>query len=287
MAQLVELAKELLESGKVSLIIGYTAKGDNATYPFIAHTAADAEKLVFNHHCVNNLSVYINRLDIPEAGKIGIVVKGCDVRAVSMLIQESQIKRENVYIIGVNCNGVVKDVDMEWKKENVAQKCAVCEVRTPKLYDELVGELEEFDKPEPTAMQIIDKIEAMTPKERWAFWQEQFDKCIKCYACRQVCPLCYCDRCIVDENTPQWIETSATARGNFSWNIIRALHQSGRCVGCGECSRVCPMGIPIGVLNLKMNMISMSEFGFKPGMDINEPTLIGSYKFTEKENFIR
>ncbi len=287
MAQLVETAKELLKSGKVSYIIGYTAHGDNGTKPFIARTEADAEKLVFNHHCVNNLSVYINKADIPENGNIGIIAKGCDIRTITMLVQENQIKREHIYIIGVNCNGQVKDIGMNWEKENVAQKCALCEVRTPALYDVLVGDLEDFEKPEPTTMQLIQQIEAMTPKERWAYWQEQFDKCIKCYACRQACPLCYCDQCIVDKNEPQWIETSPTSRGNLSWNIIRALHQSGRCVGCGECSRVCPMGIPIGILNVKMNMISMRDFGFKPGMNINESTLVGSYNFTEKENFIR
>lgn len=287
MVQLVEIAKKLLESGTVTSVIGYIANGENSTRPFIARTAADAEKLIFNHHCVNNLSVYLNRLELAENSKVGIVVKGCDMRAITMLIQESQIKRENVHIIGVNCNGVTKDIELEWTKENVAQKCAICEVRTPLEYDDLVGTLEEFEKPELTVLQLIKTIEAMPPKERWEFWQKEFEKCIKCYACRQACPLCYCEQCIVDKNTPQWIETSASVRGNFSWNIIRALHQSGRCIGCGECSRVCPMNIPLQALNIKMDMISQGEFGYKPGMDINEPTLVGSYKFDDKENFIR
>jgi formate dehydrogenase (coenzyme F420) beta subunit len=286
MAELVQTAKELLSSGAVKFIIGYAQHTKNHAKPFIARTPEEAEKLVFNHHCLNNLSVYINTLELPKEGKIGIVSKGCDLRSVTMLIQESQILRDRLYIIGVNCNGVVKDFDMDWSKENLAPKCAICKVREPKTTDVVIGEIEPLAPPEPLADDMVAKLDAMSPIERWNFWQAQFEKCIKCYACRQACPMCYCDQCIVDKNVPQWIESSSSARGNFSWNIVRAFHQAGRCTGCGECSRVCPMNIPLALLNKKMGMVAAKEFNFMPGMNADEPTLIGTYNLKDKNDFI-
>ena len=187
----------------------------------------------------------------------------------------------------MNCNGVVKDFDFEWKLENIAPKCLTCTVHTPKVYDVLLGELENLSPAANKVNEIMAKFDAMTTQERWSYWESQFEKCIKCYACRQACPMCYCDQCIVDKNMPQWIESSASTRGNFSWNIIRAFHQSGRCVGCGECDRVCPMDIPLSLLNMKIGMTARTEFNYMPCMNPDEPTLVGTYKFEDKEDFIK
>lgn len=286
MQALIEKAKELLINKEVLFIIGY-AKDGSRTRPFIARKPEDAEKLVFNHYCINNLAVYLTRIDIPMNGKVGIVAKGCDIRSIVALIQEKQIKRENVYIIGMNCNGVVKDFIYDWNKDSVATKCLRCMVRTPHVADVILGELEEFEKPEDNHLKKLQMLQEMSPEERWNFWEKEFEKCIKCYACRQVCPLCYCEQCIVDKTTPRWIESSASIRGNFAWNIIRAFHLAGRCIGCGECDRACPMDIPLSLLNRKMGMVAFKEFNYSHGMDINEPTLIGSYKMTDKNDFIK
>ena len=108
---------------------------------------------------------------------------------------------------------------------------------------------------------------AMPPAERMAFWAEEFNRCVKCYACRQVCPMCYCERCIVDKNRPIAIDPAPSTKGNFAWQIARAFHLAGRCVGCGECSRACPAGIDIALLNISLHIAAQKNFGYEAGAD--------------------
>jgi formate dehydrogenase subunit beta len=246
--KLQNTAKELLENKEVNLIIGFT-KGSNPLRMrsvFITDPN-DVPKLSFNAHCVQDLAVFLKKPEVKKFGKVGIVVKGCDEKAVNTLIQEYQLSRDNIKIIGVECRGVIRQNladrgEDSLKQSNVYDKCLACEVHTPLLYDYLV----ESDEP---AFEIngdvkpyvkIEELDAMSVEDRNMFWQKEFEKCIKCYACRQACPLCYCTRCIVEKNTPQWIETNIEETGNAQWNMIRAYHLSGRCIGCGECERACP-----------------------------------------------
>jgi ferredoxin len=287
MNTLNSVCREIISEKKVSFIIGYTEDKNHRLKPFIAKTIEDTDKLNFNHNAVNNLSVYLHKYKNKEKGKIGIVVKNCDLRAVTALIQENQIKRDDLFIIGVNCSGVVKDQNVEFSKENTQIKCKSCTSKTPSYFDVVVGESVPFEIPEDVTATLLARIENMSTEERLDFWNSEFEKCVKCYACRQVCPMCYCEQCIVDKTEPRWIESSSTSRGNFSWNMIRAFHQAGRCIGCGECDRVCPADIPLSVLNRKLCMVAFAEFGYKHGMSIDEPTLIGTYSNSDKEEFIK
>ncbi|MCX6150449.1 MAG: 4Fe-4S dicluster domain-containing protein [Ignavibacteriales bacterium] len=278
-----QIAKELLESGKVAVVVGY-ASGTipGKTQTLIAKTPQQAEKFVFNKYCVNNLATYLNKsYKLPKP--IGIFVKGCDAKTIVGLIQEHQINREDVYIIGLPCEGVTEQVNGE-----VLGKCRFCNVHIPKIYDVLAGEAI-TESPVDTSKKFarLDMIEQMPIEQRWDFWMKEFDKCVRCYACRQACPLCYCEQCIVDKTQPRWIESSAHQVGNLSWHFIRAFHLAGRCIGCGECERVCHQNIPLGLLNMKMAKEIFEEYGYVAGVDAEAKPPLTDYKMEDDQHFIR
>lgn len=288
MQELIQAAQAALTSKEAAFIIGYALTPDGKkTRPFIARTPDEAAKLVFNHTCAHNLAVYLTRIAKPKEGKMGIVAKGCDTRAIVALIQENKITREQVYIIGVNCSGVAADVTLPFGTDNLPSKCIMCQVQVPPVQDVLVGTAAPYGKPKDAVTERMQLLEAMSERERFAFWAAEFEKCIKCYACRQTCPMCYCEQCIVDKTVPRWIESSASLRGNFSWNMIRAFHLAGRCIGCGECERACPMDIPLMLLNRKMGMIAMQKFNYRHGVNPEEPTLVGSYNMQDNNEFFK
>ena len=172
MNELREKAKELLQTGTVKVIIGYTqGTTPDRTKPFIAKTIEDAGKLVFNKFCVNNLALYLTRKEYKGKGTVGIVAKGCDVKAIVQLIQENQVNKDDVYIIGINCNGVVSELGEEFNAETVAAKCLNCLVRTPHLHHTLIGKIEDMPKRDDTNLELIQKLEAMTPEA----WRDRWD----------------------------------------------------------------------------------------------------------------
>lgn len=140
---------------------------------------------------------------------------------------------------------------------------------------------------EPPDFSALESFMALPPEERMRFWIHEFERCVRCYACRAVCPMCYCERCIVENNRPQEISPSATIEGNFAWHIARAFHQAGRCVGCGACAHACPAQIPLGLLNAAIAKAALDQFQYRPGSERGQEPLIGRYSLNDKEDFIR
>jgi ferredoxin len=281
-----EIAKELLESGKVSAVIGYsegTIPGKTQT--LIAKTPEQTSKFVLNKYCNNNLTIYLTKqYKLHKDKPIAIFTKPCDAKTIIGLIQEHQLKREDVYIIGLSCEGVV-----EGENGEPSHKCKFCITHNPKVYDVIAGDPVE-EKPVGDRSKLFEemaKIENMSEEERWNFWTEEFDKCVRCYACRQACSLCYCEQCIVDKSQPRWIESSTHPVGNFGWHLIRAFHLAGRCIGCGECERVCHQNIPLGLLNLKMGKEIFEQFGYRTGENPDAKPPLTDYRTEDNQDFIR
>jgi len=155
-------------------------------------------------------------------------------------------------------------------------------VLTPVVYDFLIGEPREESPSSAEDYAAVAEMEAKSPEEREAFWAEQFDRCCRCYACRQVCPGCYCTECFVDKLDPMWVGIRIAPEENRIWHTIRAYHLAGRCSGCNECERVCPVNIPLSLLNRKLAKDVEGLFGFQAGLDDKEMQPLGAFEKDEK-----
>jgi len=286
-------AKRLLDAGEVSAVIGYKAgRRQGSSQPVIISDAARTGELIFSPGSVNNLALYLTKAkkEVSKQGKIAIVAKGCDLKALAGLMGESQLKRENLYIIGINCAGVHGSGAAPAEpltRATIARKCRECTVHTPEGTDFIAGSLPELTPLDAVEAAELARLEAMTPAERWAFWKEQFSRCIRCLACRQVCPFCYCEQCLCDRNRPQGVETTPRPAGNMGWHIVRAMHLAGRCAGCAECERSCPMDIPLNLLNRKMANELQELYGHEAGLQPQEKGPLATYKEDDDQSFIK
>lgn len=262
-------AKELLESAKVNVVIGY-GKGteENRTRAIFITKASDADKLIFNENCKQNLAVYITKNEVTHHyKKIALIATQSVLRTILQLSSEEQVKEENIVVLGVDDKGGLLEFENFKSIEDYLNN---------KDIDITASEKEK-----------IAKIDAMSVQEKWEYWQKEIGKCFKCYACRQACPLCYCNRCMVECNQPQWVHVAAHGLGNLEWHFMRAMHLAGRCVNCGDCARACPMDIPLNLLTYKLIAQIKDDFGMYAGMQAKMESVLSSYKSADKEHFIK
>jgi ferredoxin len=265
-------AKELLSSGEVKLVIGYTpGTTPEKRRPIFISSADEIDRLVLDSFCIANLSGYLVVEGLlSDEKRVAVFLRPEGIRSINILAAENQLDPDQVVILGFEPSG--NEISpLEGSKSIDFSELIVSISEQPTLTDSDAS---------------IENIEKMSPLERFSFWQEEFSKCIKCYACRQACPMCYCRRCIVDCNQPQWINTSAHTLGNFEWNIIRAFHLAGRCVECGNCDRACPVNIPLRLINRRMAVEAMEAFDHFSGMSITQEPLLASFKKDDTETFI-
>jgi len=287
-------AQKLLQEETVAAVVGYLpGRRQASASPAIVTTPEEAASLVFSPACVNNLSLYLTKAKkgVLKKGRIAIVAKGCDLRALAGLLGESQIKREDLFIIGVACAGVygsrVGEESSGLDEDSVARKCRECTVHVPEGVDAVAGTLPQLSGLTPVEAQELARIEALPQAERWAFWKEHFSRCIRCMACRQVCPFCYCEQCLCDRNRPQAVESSPRPAGNMSWHLVRAMHLAGRCAGCAECERVCPMDIPLNLLNRRMARELKELYDYEASMAPQEKGPLTQYREDDDQSFIK
>ncbi len=286
-------AQRLLSEGAVAAVIGYVpGRRPGTAVPGIVTTPDKAGELVFSPACVNNLALYLTKAkkEVRRMGKLAVVAKGCDMRALAGLMGESQLKREDVVIIGVACAGVhgAGVAATEGLTDaTIARKCRECTVHEPAGADVVCGTVPSLPALSAAEAEDLAKLEAMTPAERWAYWKEQFSRCIRCMACRSICPFCYCEQCLCDKNRPQAVESSPRPAGNMAWHIVRAMHLAGRCAGCSECERACPMDIPLNLLNRKMARELKELYGHEAGLAPREKGPLAEYKEDDDQSFIK
>lgn len=260
-------AATLLQSGRVKVVLGYRARGGRRI-PVLLADAAGAAELVYDAECKQNLAAYLRKPEVRRLFPAGVVAAPAVMRSLVLLAAESQIPADAVAVLAVGLSEYHGVLDLP----------GVAQLLREKYSNLLPGE---------EILAQAKELAAMSDEQRAAFWTEQFSKCTRCYACRAACPACYCQCCLSEKNLPQWISTTALPHGAFAWNIIRAFHQAGRCTLCGACEAACPQGLPLMLLNVHVAQCSEQEFSHKPGYDLDEKPLIGSWDPDDKDGFVR
>ncbi len=287
---------------ELEVVIGWTQGFDLLhTAPVFVRDAASVEKLIWSPFCAQNLTGYLAKTPAiqttDKTKKIGICVKGCDSRSLIALVQEKFVQRDSLYILGIPCEGVV-----DWRRvrrqfplaqfgsariadghllleggseshrlkleEVLARRCLRCAYPNPLVHDVLIGEPVTPRVTVAEAYQEVAALEQLPLAERLDFWRTELDRCLRCYACRNACPLCVCqDRCIAETREPKWLSQYVNVSEKFLFHFIHALHLAGRCTECGECERVCPMEIPVTLMKEKLSRIVTELLGYEAGID--------------------
>ena len=308
---IIEKAKALLADGTVSRVIGWK-KGEFAydSTPAVFTSAEEIEnELVFDDFTASNVSKYLIK-ESKKEGKVAVFLKPCDTYSFNQLIKEHRIDRDNIYVVGIPCEGKLDIEKIKAKgitgiqsvsntngtltietlygtetisaEEAMAERCLTCKSKKHVVYDELIGE--DGDVIDSNRFDEVAKLEAMTSEERFEFWRSQLSKCIRCNACRNICPACSCENCVFDN--PNSGVANKAASDSFEENmfhIIRAFHVAGRCTDCGECSRVCPQGIPLHLLNRKFIKDINELYGeYQAGADTESRAPLTNYTSTRK-----
>ena len=266
MNNLITRAKELLENKSVQVIIGYESGPTGVARPAFITDPSKAEALIYDERCVQNLAVYLTKPEVKCLGKIAIVATLPVMRSIMMLISEQQIFAESIVVLGISAEGSVLDI---------------ADIRV------MQGYIEKSDLSNPVKYkELLAGLNKLSPEEKFAYWQKELSKCIKCYACRQACPMCYCTRCTVEVNQPQWIPVQSNAHGNMEWHILRAMHLAGRCISCGECGRACPVGIPCHLLTMHLTDQVYNYFNVYAGTSEKMSSVLSTFEPNDKESFI-
>ena len=312
---LIDKAVSLLSNGTVKSVLGWR-KGefDYDLTPSLFETEEDLK----NNFCYSdfsgaNFSKYLVKMTVGAEGKILVFLKPCDTYSFNQLLTEHRFDREKVYAVGIPCEGMVDinkvkeitgegiskiDIDGETlvvttlyddepQKINandvLLERCLNCKSKKHVAYDELLGD--EGEVIDSNRFDEVEKLEKMTPEERFLFWQGELSKCIRCNACRDVCPACTCEKCVFD-NPNSGVENKAAANSfeEKMFHIIRAFHVAGRCTDCGECSRVCPQNIPLHLLNRKFIKDINSFYGeYQAGEEVGQRAPIVDYTESDLE----
>jgi formate dehydrogenase subunit beta len=272
-------ARELLSLSEVGCVVGHERSPKGRVRPTFVYDAADADRLVWDRTCHHNLTVYLRdkgakggRGEPPP--RVAVVARPCDVRALNVLIHEGQVRRDWVFVIGVACPGMVDG-------DEVAEHCQRCKERVPVFYDALVGEVPKGKVPDDTWADVAET-EAMPPAERLALWTREFERCIRCYACRQACPGCYCFECVAEQVDPAWVSIAHRLPEKAFFHVMRAYHLAGRCVECHACDQACPMHIPLSLLNRKIAKDVKALFGYVAGGDPETPPPLATFRKDEE-----
>lgn len=185
-------------------------------------------------------------LDRFPNARFGVVARGCDEWALIELAKRHQVDLGRVEMIGVACS---------------AEQAAECRCAEPYPSKIAVG-----TKVAGVEDALVAEHRRLPLEERRAFWERLFAQCIKCYGCRNICPVCYCPACALEDEI--WVERGLMAPPFPSFHLVRAMHMVGRCIGCKQCELTCPAHIPLPILYTLMRQDAAELWGYSPGKSV-------------------
>lgn len=213
--------------------------------PHLYRHADDLETLVVGPRYPLALVVREILKRYPQA-HLGVVARGCQERALVELANWRQLDLQQIEVLGIPCS---------------SEQAAECRCNQPYPSTMVVG-----DRVDGVTDELLAEFQAAkTTEERLAFWQRQFAKCIKCYGCRTVCPLCFCEQCAMEQET--WVTRGRLPVPFPVFHVIKALHTAGigKCVGCHACEDACPSDIPLSLLYALLRQDLKELFGYEAG----------------------
>lgn len=242
------IASRLLHDDRVIGVVGMRDAHAHIG-PHLFTLADDLEDLTLEprYPLANICQVILSGL---TEGKVGVIVRGCDERALIEMAKLRRLELERLVLIGLACS------------EAQAHQC-IC--ARPYPSDIHVGQ-----KVDGVALADDEHVRCITEMDvagRFTFWEQEFARCIKCYGCRNICPVCICDECVLEEEC--WVERGQIPP-ELSFHLIRAYHIADKCVGCGACVAVCPMEIPLTTFYQLVQEKIRTLYNYEPGLDIRE-----------------
>jgi ferredoxin len=249
--------------------------------------------------------------------RIGIAAKACDLRSIVALTKERQVRRESLVVVGVPCRGMIDARKVEaaaaakggeilgheegedgalrvsirggqklsFDREQVLQDCCLeCRHPMPEGADVLVPG--EARKPGDGGYARVQEFEKKPQAERWQYFRAELSRCIRCNACRQACPTCWCKECFAEQTDRKWIGVGTDLSDKMFFQIIRIFHQAGRCVECDACYRACPMGIDLRLYTKKIVKDVEETFGYLPAFDKDALPPLATFGEKDTDSFI-
>ena len=245
MKEMLEKVKQSFDEGKMTGFIGLKEQhGQPEPYLFTKENKEDLESLIVGdmRYPLNKVLLKVSRR-YPEE-KLGVMVRGCDERGLNELFKWNQLSRDRVIPVGIACPPELAEA---------------CECDKPYPSEWVAGEKTEGI----SRSKRLEAIEQLNQDERLQYWISQFNKCIKCYGCRNICPMCFCEVCSLEDRN--FILTGKIPPENPTFHLSRAVHMVGRCIDCGLCEEACPADIPLRTLYKKVGEMVSDLFDYNTG----------------------